>query len=81
MEYALDPGALALLGDLERAGYRAYLVGGCVRDLLRGERPHDWDICTSARPEEVLALFSGETVVPTGLRHGTVTVRLEQRPY
>ena len=81
MEYALDPGALALLGDLERAGYRAYLVGGCVRDLLRGERPHDWDICTSARPEEVLALFSGETVVPTGLRHGTVTVRLEHRPY
>ncbi len=77
----LNPGAIKLLERLSQSGFQAYLVGGCVRDLLRGARPHDWDVCTSARPEEVLALFSGETVVPTGLRHGTVTVLLGGHPY
>lgn len=61
-----------ILFTLQGRGYPAYLVGGCVRDMLMERRPHDWDICTAARPEEVLALFPGSR--PTGLRHGTVTV-------
>jgi len=64
----------AVLARLEDAGHAAYAVGGCVRDLLRGAVPHDWDVTTSARPEEVMALFPGRCI-PTGLPHGTVTVR------
>ena len=60
---------------LESAGYEAYAVGGCVRDTLRGVTPHDYDITTAARPEAVLALFEG-CAIPTGLQHGTVTVRM-----
>lgn len=63
-----------VLQRLESAGHRAYAVGGCVRDTLRGVTPHDYDITTSARPEEVLALFAPHAI-PTGLQHGTVTVR------
>ena len=66
--------AQRVLQRLEAAGHEAYLVGGCVRDFLRGVTPHDCDITTSARPEAVLALFDGFTI-PTGLQHGTVTVR------
>ncbi len=64
----------ALLARLEAAGYEAWIVGGCVRDMLRGAAPSDWDVTTGARPEQVLALF-GEAAIPTGLQHGTVTVR------
>ena len=69
-----------ILGALERSGHQAYLVGGCVRDLLRGVAPHDIDITTSARPEEVLALFEG-FAIPTGLQHGTVTVRQNHQSF
>ena len=79
--YLIDEGAVAILKQLEEAGFEAYLVGGCVRDFLRGTQPHDWDITTSARPEEVQAVFSQNTVLTTGLRHGTVTVLLENTPY
>ena len=58
---------------LREAGYRGYLVGGCVRDLLRGTQPADYDLTTDARPEQMLALF-GSSAHPTGLPHGTVTV-------
>ena len=60
---------------LRQAGYAAHPVGGCVRDLFLGRVPGDWDVATSARPERVRELF-GRTV-PTGIRHGTVTVVLE----
>ena len=63
-----------VLTVLESAGYEAWCVGGCVRDELLGRTPGDWDITTSARPEETLALFPGQAI-PTGLQHGTVTVR------
>ena len=63
-----------VLSRLESAGFEAYAVGGCVRDLMRGKTPDDWDMTTSARPEEVMALFEGHAI-PTGLQHGTVTVR------
>lgn len=63
-----------VLNRLEQAGYQGYIVGGCVRDLLLGREPHDWDMTTSARPQETMALFDGYSI-PTGLQHGTVTVR------
>ena len=75
MHIAIDPGAAAVLDALHRAGHRAYLVGGCVRDSLAGRAPQDWDICTSARPDQTLALFGETQCIPTGLQHGTVTVR------
>lgn len=71
----LDPGAATLLAQLHAAGHKAYAVGGCVRDSLLGKAPADWDLCTSARPEQVLLLFGEEQCIPTGLKHGTVTVR------
>ena len=63
-----------VLERLEDAGFAAYAVGGCVRDTLLGRTPGDWDVTTAARPEQVLALFGGYAI-PTGLKHGTVTVR------
>ena len=71
----LDAGAAALLAWLHGAGYAAYAVGGCVRDSLLGRIPQDWDLCTSARPEQVLALFGEGQCIPTGLQHGTVTIK------
>ena len=61
-----------ILNTLERSGYEARLVGGCVRDTLLHRRPNDWDVATAAAPEAVTELF--ERTVPTGIRHGTVTV-------
>lgn len=69
-----DPRALAVLERLEEAGHQAVLVGGCVRDLLRGQPPHDYDAATSALPEEILSACTALRCVPTGLKHGTVTV-------
>lgn len=66
----------AILERLEQAGFAAYAVGGCVRDTLLGRVPQDWDVATSARPEQTAALFAGRSI-PTGLQHGTVTVRQE----
>lgn len=63
---------LNILCALDSAGHRAVLAGGCVRDSLLGRRPSDWDIASSASPEEVLALFP--RCVPTGIKHGTITV-------
>lgn len=63
---------LNILCALDSAGHRAVLAGGCVRDSLLGRRPSDWDIASSAAPEEVMALFP--RCVPTGIKHGTVTV-------
>ncbi len=70
-----------LIDRLEQAGYSAYAVGGCVRDSLLSLRPHDWDLCTSARPEEMQAVFRGERLVETGLKHGTLTVVIDHHPY
>lgn len=81
MKFDIPPGAKHILQTLTRAGYEAYLVGGCVRDLLRGVQPHDWDICTSARPEETAGCFAGLPVIETGLKHGTVTVIEADGPY
>ena len=77
----LDSGAAALLDALHGAGYAAYDVGGCVRDSLLGLTPHDWDLCTSALPRQVLDLFGAEQCIPTGLQHGTVTVKYGGKLY
>ena len=66
-----------VLRGLQARGHVAYLVGGCVRDMALGVRPHDWDICTGALPEQVMEVFPG--ALPTGLKHGTVTVRINSR--
>ena len=68
-EYVLN-----LLKTLESAGYEAWCVGGCVRDTLLGRTPGDWDVTTNALPEETMAVF-GDSALPTGLQHGTVSVR------
>ena len=81
MRSEIPSGAQKILQTLTAAGYEAYLVGGCVRDLLRGVEPHDWDICTSARPEETERCFAGQRIIETGLKHGTVTVLEESEPY
>ena len=75
MKLTLDPGAAALLDTLHAAGYAAYAVGGCVRDSLLGHTAHDWDLCTSALPQQVMELFGTEQCIPTGLQHGTVTIK------
>ncbi len=72
---APPPEVQAILRKLRRAGYEAFPVGGCVRDSLLGKTPEDWDVATSARPEAVMALFGESYALPTGLKHGTVTVR------
>ena len=68
------------LERLHGAGYPAYIVGGCVRDALRGCQPHDWDCTTAARPEEICACFRDFHVIGTGLQHGTVTVVIAHMP-
>ena len=69
----------AIIRQLKSAGYDAYAVGGCVRDSVLGRTPHDWDITTSARPQQVKAVF-GHTI-DTGIQHGTVTVMLDHEGF
>ena len=71
---------LEILRRLNERGYEAYAVGGCVRDQLLGRTPDDWDLTTSARPEQVMELFAPHCI-PTGLQHGTVTVRQDHRSF
>lgn len=74
MPFELPENVLLALKKLNACGYESYVVGGCVRDMLRGVKPHDYDICTSAQPEETRACFAGFRVIDTGIQHGTVTV-------
>ncbi len=71
---AIPERVLELCAELKRAGFRAWIVGGCVRDLLLGRSVGDWDVATSARPKQVQKIF--RRVIPTGIQHGTVTVML-----
>lgn len=77
--FALPSPVTACLATLRRNGFEAHPVGGCVRDLLLGRTPGDWDITTSAHPEQIMALFS--KTIPTGLPHGTVTVLLDGQSF
>lgn len=78
---ALPKGAAVIMERLEREGHTAWVVGGCVRDSLRGMMPNDWDIATSSKPGETMRLMGGLRALPTGLKHGTVTVRAEGANY
>ncbi|MDO4467838.1 MAG: CCA tRNA nucleotidyltransferase [Bacillota bacterium] len=64
-----------ILDTIHQAGYQAYVVGGCVRDALMGRLPHDYDVTTNAKPEQIEGLF--EKSIPTGIQHGTITVLSE----
>lgn len=77
----IPDGANLLIHSLQDNGYSAYVVGGCVRDSILGREPHDWDICTSATPEQMLEVFKDRRVIKTGLQHGTITVVVDKIPY
>ena len=81
IKISIPAAASRLLGALRRAGFEAYVVGGCVRDSLLGRTPGDWDICTSARPEQVRTVFSAYRQILTGEKHGTVAVIVGGTPY
>lgn len=76
----IPPGAKAIVQGLRYANHEAYVVGGCIRDSLLGLEPHDWDICTSATPEEMKEYFTRCSVrtIDTGIKHGTITVDMER---
>lgn len=80
MTIPLPPPVLRALSLLNEAGHEAYAVGGCVRDCLMGRTPADWDITTSALPQQTAAVFAGYRTIDTGIRHGTVTVLIENTP-
>ena len=79
MHITLPTKVKQIISKLEKADFEAYAVGGCVRDSILGRSPEDWDITTSAKPEEVKKLFS--TTIDTGLQHGTVTVVIEKEGF
>lgn len=79
LKIEIPQGAAWVLDKLQAAGYEAYVVGGCVRDSLLGRSPDDWDITTSAKPEETKTLF--RRTVDTGIQHGTVTVMVGSEGY
>lgn len=70
-----------IIQELGKCGYEAYMVGGCVRDSILGRIPHDYDICTSATPDEIIDAFPTQEIIPTGLQHGTVTILINREPY
>lgn len=77
----IPSGAATILEKLNKAGFEAYVVGGCVRDALLGRIPHDWDICTSATPDEVSKALPDVPILPTGIKYGTVTAIVDGQPY
>ena len=70
-----------ILDLLDKSGYEAYIVGGCVRDSLMNKEPHDWDICTSALPEQIEQVFKDFKIIPTGLKHGTLSIVIGDELY
>ena len=72
---------LYIIGKLEEVGYEAYMVGGCVRDAVLGTEPGDWDICTIALPEQIIKCFEEHRTIKTGMKHGTITLVLEENNF
>ncbi len=79
-QFDIPSGVLRVLDVLEKAGFEAWLVGGCVRDHLRGLPPKDYDVTTNAAAGQVIAAFDGFRVIETGIKHGTVTVLSDGMP-
>ena len=73
--------AKGIIDKMRTCGYDAYAVGGCIRDSIMGKIPYDWDICTSALPEEVLEVLGERNIIENGLKHGTVTVHIDGENY
>lgn len=70
-----------IINTLAENGYEAYIVGGCVRDLIMNITPHDWDICTNALPDEVITVFKDFRTVQSGIKHGTIGIVIEHLVY
>lgn len=81
MKYNIDEKCLHILKKLEKSGFEAYIVGGCVRDMIMGREVHDFDITTNALPQQIIDVFADERTIPTGIKHGTVTVMHENEPF
>lgn len=77
----IPDGANVVIDKLYENGHSAFVVGGCVRDFILEKEPHDWDICTDALPEQVMQIFGEKNVIPTGIKHGTVTVLIGNDNY
>ena len=80
INFNIPESATVAIGLLNKAGYEAYIVGGAVRDMVMGKPAHDYDITTSALPDETERVFSEYRVIETGLKHGTVTVLINGEP-
>ncbi|MTI65341.1 MAG: HD domain-containing protein [Firmicutes bacterium] len=70
-----------LLNELTKNNFKGYVVGGCVRDFILNRKPKDWDITTNAKPKEILKVFNEYKTIPTGLKHGTVTVLIDKEAF
>jgi tRNA nucleotidyltransferase (CCA-adding enzyme) len=81
MPFKISEKAQKIIDALNQNGFDAYIVGGCVRDSLLGLAPSDWDICTSATPEQMKRCFINWRVIETGIKHGTLTVVMESEPF
>ncbi len=81
MDIILPNGVNEIINMFFENGYEAYAVGGCIRDYLMGRRPKDWDIASNAKPQKIMEIFKEYTVIPTGLKHGTVTIIFNNIPY
>lgn len=79
MKISIPYKARLILNKLKKHGFSAYVVGGCVRDSILGKKPNDWDITTNAKPDDIISIF--KHTVPTGLKHGTVTVLIDNTPF
>lgn len=81
VKLTIKPEANHIIHRLQAHGYEAFAVGGCVRNALLGLCPHDWDICTNAKPDEMRAIFSDYVTHDFGLKHGTLVVMMGEEPY
>lgn len=81
LKIKIPSGANEIIHTLQDKGYEAYLVGGCVRDSILKRTIHDYDITTSATPDEMLEIFKGKRIIETGLQHGTITIVIDGEPY
>lgn len=81
VKLTIKPEANHIIHRLQAHGYEAFAVGGCVRNALLGLCPHDWDICTNAKPDEMRAVFADYVTHDFGLKHGTLVVMMGEEPY
>lgn len=81
LKIKIPSGANEIIHTLQDKGYEAYLVGGCVRNSILKRTIHDYDITTSATPDEMLEIFKGKRIIETGLQHGTITIIIDGEPY